>query len=82
MQEFFHDGTALFHQGDRADHLFLILHGQVCISAGGIHLVARGPFSIIGEQAFIHKPPKATALGTRDGSSLSAAEGANGVAFC
>jgi len=55
MQQFFPDGTPLFHEGDPADHLFLILHGQVCISAGGMHLVARGPYAIIGEQAFINE---------------------------
>jgi class 3 adenylate cyclase len=55
MLQFFPDGTPLCHEGDPADHIFLILHGQVCISAGGMHLVARGPYSIIGEQAFINE---------------------------
>src|SRR6266480_5515893 len=35
LQEFFPDRTPLFHEGDPADKLLLILHGQVCISAGG-----------------------------------------------
>ena len=55
MQQFFADGTSLFHEGDPADHLFLVLHGQVCISAGGMHLIARGPYAVIGEQAFINE---------------------------
>ena len=55
MEQFFPDGTALFHEGDPAGGLFLILHGQVCISSGSVHLVARGPYEIIGEQAFINE---------------------------
>jgi CRP-like cAMP-binding protein len=55
MQQFFPHGTPLFHQGDPADSLFLILHGQVSITAGGMHLVARGPYAVIGEQAFINE---------------------------
>jgi CRP-like cAMP-binding protein len=54
MQQFFTDGAPLFHEGDSPSSLFLILHGQVCIAAGGIHLVSRGPYTIIGEQAFIN----------------------------
>ncbi len=70
MQQFFADGTPLFHQGDPADSLFLILHGQVSITAGGMHLVARGPYAVIGEQAFINETSR-TATARAQGTTAA-----------
>jgi class 3 adenylate cyclase len=55
MVQYFPDGDVLFHEGGAADNLILILHGQVCIVSDGMHLISRGPYAIIGEQAFINR---------------------------
>ncbi len=55
MIRFYRDGEALFHQGDKPDDLYLLLHGQVRILTDGIFLVSRGAYEVIGEQAFINQ---------------------------
>jgi len=52
---FYNDGDAIFHQGDEANSLVLLLHGQVRILADGIFLVSRTAYEVIGEQAFINR---------------------------
>src|SRR5205085_4732356 len=61
------DGDVIFRQGDEADGLVILLHGQVCIrAADDIHLTTRQPYTVIGEQAFINETSRtatAVALG-------------------
>src|SRR5712692_2858313 len=60
---FYTDGEVLFHQGDEANGLVIVLHGQVRILAEGIFLVSRKAYEVIGEQAFINQTTRsATAV--------------------
>lgn len=52
---FYHDGDSIMHQGDQADGLFILLHGQARVLTDGIFLVARKPYDILGELAFINQ---------------------------
>jgi class 3 adenylate cyclase len=52
---FYQDGDVIMHQGDQADGLFILLHGQVRVLNDGIFLVARNPYDILGELAFINQ---------------------------
>lgn len=51
---FSHD-EVICHQDEEADALLVLLHGQAAVWSKGIYLVPRGPYSIIGEQAFINR---------------------------
>jgi class 3 adenylate cyclase len=64
MEQSFTDGDVIFRQGDEADGLLVLLHGQVCIrSDDDIHLITRQPYTVIGEQAFINESSRtATAI--------------------
>ncbi len=53
LERHFAHGDVIFHEGDRGDSMFVVLHGQVAISRDTIHIVTRGPLEIIGEQACI-----------------------------
>lgn len=48
-------GENLTEQGDPADHIFVVLRGNVCIMADGQTLGTRGVHDVIGEQAFIER---------------------------
>ncbi len=66
MTRVYVDGDIVFHQGDEADSLLVLLRGQVCISTDTTFIVARHPYDVIGEQAFIDRVPRsgtATAQG-------------------
>jgi class 3 adenylate cyclase len=47
------DTEVLCHEGADAEELFVIVRGQVRITAGETLLVHRGPNELVGEQAFI-----------------------------
>jgi len=53
MSRPYRDGDVVFAQGENASELFVILHGQVCIHAEGVFLVARHMGEVLGEQAWI-----------------------------
>ncbi len=60
---YYHDGEIILHQGDPAENLFILLHGQVRVIVDGIFLVARKPYDLFGELAFInHTTRNATVL--------------------
>lgn len=67
MVRSYRDKDVVFAQGDEADGLIVLLHGQVCISANGTFLVSRQPYEIIGEQALIEGTPR-SATGTAQGA--------------
>lgn len=52
---YYQDGDIIIHQGDHADDLFMLLHGQARVLTDGIFLVARRPYDILGELAFINQ---------------------------
>ncbi len=52
---YYQDGDVIMYQGDRADGLFMLLHGQTRILTDGIFLVTRSPYDILGELAFINQ---------------------------
>jgi class 3 adenylate cyclase len=52
---YYQDGDVIMYQGDRADGLFMLLHGQARILTDGIFLVTRSPYDILGELAFINQ---------------------------
>lgn len=49
----YRDGDELCYQGAEPEELFIVLSGNVAISADDIFLVARGANELVGEQAFI-----------------------------
>lgn len=51
---YYHDGEVILHQGDLAESLFILLHGQAQVIVDGIFLVARKPYDLFGELAFIN----------------------------
>ena len=51
---YYHDGEIILHQGDPAENLFILLHGQARVMVDGIFLVARTPHDMLGELAFIN----------------------------
>ncbi len=55
MIRFYQDGDVIFAEGGKADHLVILLHGQVRIVLDGIFLVTRFPYAVLGEQAFINQ---------------------------
>lgn len=53
----------IFHQGDEANSLVLLIQGQAEIKADDTYLVSRGTYEVIGEQAFIGEEARsATAI--------------------
>ncbi len=55
MIHYHRHGDVIFRRGDDPDGIIIILHGNVCISVNGTHLIARQPLQVVGEQAFIDK---------------------------
>ncbi len=51
---YYHDGEIILHQGDPAENLLILLHGQARVVVDGIFLVARTPHDMLGELAFIN----------------------------
>ncbi len=54
MVRFYRDEETILHQGDEADGLVILLHGQVRILTDGVFLVSRRAYEVIGEQAFLN----------------------------
>ncbi len=50
---YYQDGEVMLHQDSPADHLLVLLHGQARIVTNSIFLVARKPYEVLGELAFI-----------------------------
>lgn len=53
IRHYEHD-EALFHQGETADNLMLLLRGQVSIITDRTYIIPRAAYEVIGEQAFIN----------------------------
>jgi CRP-like cAMP-binding protein len=51
-------GDALFRQGDRADAMYLILHGTIRVQANGVELALRKTGEGIGEIALLSRAPR------------------------
>ncbi len=63
MVHFYNDGDVILHQGDEADCLVVVLHGQIGIFADRIFLVSRKAYELVGEQAIINQTTRsATAV--------------------
>lgn len=62
MIHFYNDGDVIFYQGGESDSLVILLHGQVRILVDGIFLVARDPYAVIGEQAFINQTTRSATV--------------------
>ena len=52
---YYHDGDVILQQGDQADRLVILLHGQARVLTGNIFLTARKPYDVLGELAFINQ---------------------------
>jgi CRP-like cAMP-binding protein len=64
----FRQGMKIFEEGDHGDEMFVILAGEVELSAGGHVLDTLGPGDIMGEMALINsKSRSATAVAKTDG---------------
>ena len=59
---FYHDGNVIFAEGEKADHLVILLHGQARIVLNGIFLATRFPYAIQGEQAFINETTRSATV--------------------
>ena len=68
MSRPYRNGDVVFAQGEEARELFVILHGQVCIHAEGVFLVARQTGEVFGEQAWIERITR-TASATAQGAA-------------
>jgi CRP-like cAMP-binding protein len=51
-------GRVLFHQGDSAQELFLVVMGQVRVERNGTVLAVRGPGEFFGEIALVAEGPR------------------------
>jgi CRP/FNR family transcriptional regulator, cyclic AMP receptor protein len=73
----FPDGTTIFREGDRSDHVLIVTSGRVKIATlrrGGaeVLLAERGPGDILGElSALDGRPRSADAVALEDVSALS-----------
>src|SRR5260370_7969467 len=52
---YYHDGDVILQQGDHADRLIILLHGQARVLTDNIFLTARKPYDVLGELAFINQ---------------------------
>lgn len=52
---YYHDGDVILQQGDHADCLIILLHGQARVLTDNIFLTARKPYDVLGELAFINQ---------------------------
>src|SRR6266487_5982992 len=59
---FYQDGDVIFAEGGQADHLVILLRGQVRVVLDGIFLVTRLPYAVLGEQAFINKTTRSATV--------------------
>jgi Cyclic nucleotide-binding domain len=78
-EQWYPDSTAIFHQGDEGDRMFIIVDGQVQVirSANGKDqtLAQRGPGEFIGEMAIIESVPRSATLVTRGEVRVLAIDG-------
>lgn len=57
------DGAVLFHEGDAADAMFVVLEGEVEVVHDGRVIETVGPGGLVGEMALIEQAPRsATAV--------------------
>lgn len=68
MSRPYRNGDVIFVQGQETQELFVILHGQVCIHAEDVFLVARQAGEVFGEQAWIERITR-TASATAQGAA-------------
>src|SRR6266702_8563882 len=62
MTRFYQDGAVIMAEGEKADHLVVLLHGQVRIVLDGMYLVTRSPYAVLGEQAFINETTRSATV--------------------
>jgi class 3 adenylate cyclase len=62
MMRFYQDGDVILAEGDKAEHLVVLLHGQVRVFLDGIFLVTRFPYAVLGEQAFINETTRSATV--------------------
>jgi CRP-like cAMP-binding protein len=51
-------GEAIFRAGDKGDNMYVVVEGEVRISAGGRELELLGPGGVFGEIALIDSGPR------------------------
>jgi len=65
---FYHDGQSIVLQGEPADSLIVILHGEVAILSSDTFLVTRRAPDVIGEQGFLASDSRRTATAVARGT--------------
>jgi predicted acylesterase/phospholipase RssA/CRP-like cAMP-binding protein len=75
-------GDVLFRQGERGDHLYVVLHGRLCALAGGTGGDAQrlgdiGPGELVGETALLRDTPRSAAVQALEPSELAAIDRAS-----
>jgi CRP/FNR family cyclic AMP-dependent transcriptional regulator len=67
-------GAAIFEQGQDAEHMYVVLDGEVEIRLGDALLSTAGPGDIVGEMALIDKSPRSAAAVARTDCQLVAVD--------
>ncbi len=65
---FYHDGQSIVAEGELADSLIVILHGEVAIMSSDTFLVTRRAPDVIGEQGFLAADSRRTASAVARGT--------------
>jgi len=65
---FYHDGQSIVVEGERADCMIVILHGEVAIMSSDTFLVTRRAPDVIGEQGFLAADCRRTASAVARGT--------------
>ena len=68
-------GQAVFREGERGEHMYVVLEGQVELRVNGKLVETLGPGAVLGEMALIdHAPRVATATAVADAKLVPIAE--------
>ena len=72
--ERFSPGTPIFQEGDPGTCMYVILDGEVIVSADGKELATLGKDEIFGEMSLIDKRPRSATVTTRTDCTLAAVD--------
>ena len=60
-------GSALIREGQEADHLFIIISGELSVQKGTLELARLGSGEVVGEMSMLDsRPPSATVIARED----------------
>ena len=78
-EQWFPAGTAIFHQGEEGNVMFIIVNGHVrvirSVNGSDQTLAQRGPGEFVGEMAILESAPRSATLLTQDEVRMLAIDG-------